>query len=159
MAKSPLYLRASLLDRLIDYEPKQRREPVPLRAQQIHEFQQSLLRDLNWLLTTHCPVSATELETREQRSVIDYGLPDLTMFYTDNPEDQRLVEHLLSETIQAFEPRLRDVRVYLKKSESYDTLSGFLEADLVLDDVLEPISFPLQFSQKNNQWALGFNTN
>lgn len=153
MANSPLYGRASLLDRLIDWEPKQQREYPPLRAQTWPEFQQSLLRDLAWLLNTHCPFNREDLEAGGQRSVIDYGVPDIHVFYTHNAEDQRQVEKILEEAIEAFEPRLKEVRVQLGKVNDYRELGGYIEAEVIFNDVAEPLSFPI-FTNERGSWVV-----
>ena len=70
-------VRPSVLDRLIDLEPKLREDPAVGRAQSIRELKASLQRDLEWLLNTRrvageLPDSAEELI----HSLYYYGLPE-----------------------------------------------------------------------------------
>src|SRR5690242_19803347 len=67
----------SVLDRLIDYEPKTPEDPPISRAQSIRELKASLQRDLEWLLNTRrivldLPESSEDLRS----SLFYYGLPE-----------------------------------------------------------------------------------
>ena len=45
-------IKQSLLDRLLDHEPKSNVEPLPTRAQSLRALKTALRRDLEWLLNT-----------------------------------------------------------------------------------------------------------
>ena len=143
MAEPP-YVRASLLDRLIDSEPLEKEESRPLRVQTPEQMKVSLQRDLEWLLNTRCPVSLDKLDW-DARSVLDYGIPDFGAAFTQNTEDWRRLSVFLEKTITAYEPRLRDVKVILRRARNPKEVMMGLEARLVMDGVNEPVSFPMLF--------------
>ena len=71
-------LLPSLLDRLIDEEPDDSREPPKSRSQLLRELKQSIRRDLENLLNTRqrCrswPENFDELTV----SLVSYGIPDM----------------------------------------------------------------------------------
>ena len=64
----------SILDRLLDDDPKRSEEAMPTRAQSLRNLKIGLRRDLEWLLNTRQPVEIpNSLEL--QKSVYLYGLP------------------------------------------------------------------------------------
>jgi len=143
-----LYAKASLLDRLIDFEPKLSQESPSFRTQSPQALQASIRRDLEWLLNTRCSISQDELASRE-RSVIDYGIIDFGTIFTKNSEDYRRLAKILEQTITAYEPRLQELRVsVVSLPDSYRKLGAkvTIEAMLVIDGMREPVSFPMVIS-------------
>ncbi|MDM8546331.1 type VI secretion system baseplate subunit TssE [Candidatus Venteria ishoeyi] len=142
--RKPGYVRASLLDRLLDDKPEQKTETRLRQAYLREDLLAGLERDLTWLLNTRCPFALAELENRE-RSVIDYGVPDFGALYTESHEDQQSLARFLEDTIRIYEPRLQNARVFLDYPEGGDhkTLLGQLEAELIINGHTEPLSFPL----------------
>lgn len=73
------------------------------------ELRESIGEQLHWLLNTRVPIDYHTLDERTrrgERSTVDYGLPDLTVYPFDDPEGQaRLCRHL-EQTIAIYEPRL-----------------------------------------------------
>lgn len=151
--QADIYVRASLLDRLIDQAPKSPEEDRPLRAQTLKAFRNALRRDLEWLLNTRCPVSEAELKTR-QRSVIDYGIIDFGTFFTQNPEDHQRLKKIFEDTLKQYEPRLTDICVTIGSGRSSHHsqlqvgLDARLDAMVLVDGAKEPISFPLILNSK-----------
>jgi type VI secretion system protein ImpF len=95
----------SLLDRLIDpgsagwsgYGPAQTEAAVG--------------RDIEELLNTRRPRDNSfggRLEL--QRSILSYGLPDLSLYHVDSPQMSNQAARLIEDVLRQFEPRLRDVR-------------------------------------------------
>lgn len=106
--------RPSVLDRLIDTEPKLAGDPPQTLAQSVAATKRGVLRDLEWLLNTRricdpAPESLTEL----QRSVYHFGLPDVTSLSADDPGTRSRLQRSIEAAIQFFEPRLTQVRVTL----------------------------------------------
>lgn len=135
--------RALLFDRLVDLDPGVPEEPRPLRTLNRQELRASVRREVEWLLNTRSPIPAHLLEAWE-RTVIDYGIPDLAEFSAHRGDDQKRLARLLTQTISAFEPRLRRVRVAVEPL--MDTHRGWLvrlDAFLVVESVTEPVSFPV----------------
>jgi len=148
--KTEIYARASLLDRLIDFEPKSQQESRPLRTQTLKALNASVRRDLEWLFNTRCPLPEAELAQR-QRSVIDYGVIDFGSFFTHNHEDFRRLAQIMEQTIDIYEPRLKEshVTVTLLRG-SHRELQVRLDARLVIDDVNQPVSFPIIIDTKGD---------
>lgn len=138
--------RALLFERLIDTEPGAGEAP-PFRVLSGQELRKSVSRELGQLLNSRCPVPL-ELISEEERTVINYGLPDFTSLSPQSADDRRLIASIIAQTITAFETRLRNVRVtaeYLEDDERKLYIS--VEADLVTDTVIEIRSFP-EFSTR-----------
>ncbi len=148
-------VRAPLFDRLVDLDPKLRRELKPRRTLDRGELRKSVRRELVRLLNTRCPLPARRLEGRE-RTVIDYGIPDFGSFSPRNQADRERLARVIAETIESYEPRLHRVRVELSPSAAQvGRLEGLIHADLVVDDVAEPISFPTLFQNESGAFELG----
>ena len=79
----------SVLERLIDREPQIAAEPPLTRAQSVRQLKASLRRDLEWLLNTRRTPEAAGDEFQElERSLFNYGLPDLTSLSWESARDR-----------------------------------------------------------------------
>ena len=135
--------RAPLFDRLIDFNPQSQEESCPLRVQSRSELKASVRQEVGRLLNTRCPIPVHLLQTRE-RTVIDYGVPDISRFFPRNSADQDRLAEILSQAIESFEPRLRQVRVTVEEiTKNERELWVRIEAGLVVESVTEPVSFPV----------------
>ncbi len=141
------FARASLLDRLVDENPKSLREPRPYRAQNPQQMRESLRRDLEWLLNTRCPRPERELVWTD-RGTLDYGVPDFGTFFTANPEDWRRIAEIVEKTVRAYESRLQRVRVKTLPSKDTKEVSIVLTGVLKMDGMEEPVSFPVRISRR-----------
>ncbi|HEY2015465.1 MAG TPA: type VI secretion system baseplate subunit TssE [Bryobacteraceae bacterium] len=102
----------SVLERLIDREPKEQAEMAPTRAQSVRQLKISLRRDLEWLLNTRRTPEAVTSEYQElERSLFNYGLPDLTSLSWQSERDRQRLSRLIEEGLNIFEPRIKRVRV------------------------------------------------
>lgn len=133
-----------LFDRLIDEDLHARHEPRPLRTLDRAGVIDSVGRELLRLFSTRCPISG-DLALSRERSVIDYGLPDLDRGGRAVVPEQRLrLERLIRDTIVAFEPRLAGVSVTVRETgDASGKLSAVVEGHLLTDEISEPISFLL----------------
>ena len=130
-----------LFDRLVDRDPRLRHEMRPMRTLDRRGLRESVRRELEQLFNTRCPIPAHRLPIRE-RSVIDYGVPDFSVFSPRSYDDRVRLAELLRRAIEAFEPRLIDVQVSLEPHPGNDlSLLGLIEANLLTDMVAEPVSF------------------
>lgn len=149
--------RALLFERLVDNEPDKpcKEESPPFRVLTRRALLKSVSGELGQLLNSRCPIPL-DLIGEEERTVIDYGIPDFSSLSPQSSDDRKLIADIIGKTITAFETRLRNVRVtaeYLEGNEQ--TLNIMVEADLVTDTVvevrshleagssLEPVSFPI----------------
>src|ERR1044071_8335873 len=102
----------SVLDRLIDREPKNSREAPPTRAQSVRTLHDAVRRDLEWLLNTRRIAVPPDEGLKElNRSVYIFGLPDFTSFSLGSPAERAKLLRHLQVGIKLFEPRIAKVRV------------------------------------------------
>lgn len=132
-----------LLDRLIDQAPGTR-DPVQREGQVLRELKHSLRRDLQNLLNTRVRSLPLPPEMPElKKSLVGYGLPDITGMTFVAPEEQQYLTERIAEVIRTFEPRLKDVEVELMRtSENADRVVEFrIRAMLDVEPVREPVAF------------------
>jgi len=145
-------VRPSVLDRLMDDEPRIAADPSLTWAQSVERYKVSVLRDLEWLLNTRRISEEAPRELEElHRSVYDFGLPDITSMSADAPSDRQRLAQRVKEVIRTHEPRLADVRVLMPEEKSGATrlvrfvVEGTLRMEpnpeqVVFDTVLEVAS-------------------
>ena len=85
-------LQPSLLDRLTDDEPSSKAESRERRVMSLRQLRYAVLRDLSWLLNSASRPLDDEITQFPlvARSVINYGLPDLTGLTTSGIKAGRL---------------------------------------------------------------------
>ena len=100
-------LQPSLLDRLTDDAPAERSESRDQRVLTAQRLRAALLRDLAWLLNTGHLETVEDLEDypEARRSVVNYGIPDLTGL-TIAGADTAQIEKAVRQAIADFEPRI-----------------------------------------------------
>jgi type VI secretion system protein ImpF len=137
-------LLPSVLDRLLDDDPTVRTEPAKSRSQVLRELKLSVRRDLENLLNTRrsCkswPEHLTELE----RSLVNYGLPDITGLDLALARSRQDFQRLLEGIIRRNEPRFKSVSVQmLENSNPLDrTLRFRIDALLYAEPAPEPVVF------------------
>jgi len=108
-------LQPSLLDRLTDDERENKQESRDKRVLSPARLRECVRRDLTWLLNTTHLAALEDLEAHPdvQRSVLNYGMPDLAG-RTVSSVDPRALERLLVKVIADFEPRLLKSSVKVK---------------------------------------------
>jgi len=128
-------IRPSLLDRLIDDEPGNRMEAADRRAQSLNELQDSVRRDLEWLLNSRRPPVEPAPSAKELRqSVYCYGLPDTTGLAMHSAEDRNRMARMVASAVAAFEPRLQNVTVSVEQAGASSRVLHFrIEALLRVD--------------------------
>ena len=109
-------LQPSLIDRLIDNDPLQRKESVDARVLSRQQLRAAVLRDLSWLFND----SRIEPEVNSQRkdelalwkslefarrSVLNFGMPAFSGV-TLSSMDTHEIERAVTEAIRNFEPRI-----------------------------------------------------
>ncbi len=124
-------------------DPSDPVEQQPLRVLSVDETVESLRRELERLLNTRSPTPPEELEERAW-TVLDWGLPDYSGWYTRSAPSQARLARLVEATIRAFEPRMIDPKVAVEHREGSDrTLIVRIEGSIRIGTLLEPVSFPL----------------
>lgn len=100
-------LQPSLLDRLIDDEPKNRNESRDKRVLSMRQLREAVMRDLSWLMNSSAKPSGDEIWEYPlvARSVVNFGMLDLTGMTASIASEHKL-ERLLADAIHHFEPRI-----------------------------------------------------
>ncbi|HEV7372443.1 type VI secretion system baseplate subunit TssE [Arenibaculum sp.] len=135
--------RVPLFDRLVDGDPATTYEPHPPRMLDPKGVRESVGRELDRLLNTRTPLAVDELD-RRQRSTIDYGIPDLSLFRPYETDSEHLLVEVIERTIAAFEPRLANPRVSVERlAGERRSLLARIEGTIVVGTMVEPVSFPV----------------
>lgn len=104
-------------------------------------LRESVRREVERLFNTQAPLHADVLQGR-WRSTIDYGVPHFTLFWPGNVESEARLASLLTQAVEAYEPRLRSPRVTVHAiPEQRSTLIAAVEGELIIDRTVEPIAF------------------
>jgi type VI secretion system protein ImpF len=134
----------SLLERLIDRDPQANADPPPSRAQSVRLLKSSLRRDLEWLLNARRTPDAVGREFGLlEHSLYNYGVPDLTAINRESAQDRARLGRIIEQTLAAFEPRLKKVKVTQIEAASatQHVLRFQIEGLLDMDPAPELISF------------------
>jgi type VI secretion system protein ImpF len=134
----------SVLDRLIDREPKSQSEAPLTRSQSVRLLKAAVQRDLEWLLNTRRIFEEPDESLKEiNRSAYVYGLPDFSQYTMASAADQAKLLRQILATVKMFEPRLANVRlVPVENAENgIQQLRLRIEAMLLMDPSPEPVSF------------------
>ncbi|HEX6502994.1 MAG TPA: type VI secretion system baseplate subunit TssE [Terriglobales bacterium] len=133
----------SVLDRLIDTDPKHNAEAPLTRPQSLRQLKAALKRDLEWLLNTRRTIDPAPEGAREtNRSVYHYGFPDLCSKSVLSSKDQNDIVREMESAITLFEPRLKRAKVRMEVVEnSFNTLRFVIEGLLCMDPAPEPVRF------------------
>lgn len=106
-------VKQSLLDRLTAHE-----DWPTTRQSSIRMYREGVRRDVEWLLNTRRPQSGLFDDLPlASKSVINYGLPDLTHLSSRRENAEALVLSILN-TIRSYEPRIVEPEVVLAPSET-----------------------------------------
>jgi len=133
----------SVLDRLIDLDPKASVDPPRSRSVQLQELKQAVRRDLEWLLNTRCHAENADGTLEESpRSVAFYGLPDFTGMAIQSAAEQRKLMKVVENAIKFFEPRFIEPKVTMEPVNNTDRQVRFrIEAKLDVEPAPEPVVF------------------
>ncbi len=158
MSRSDLEVRVtpSVLDRLIDYEPRDLREAPKSRITSLAELKQSIRRDLEWLLNTRCHTEALDDRLVEaKRSVAFYGLPDIVGVNAQNHAEQQRLTKAMDAAIRFFEPRFLNLKVTMEPVSTIDRQLKFrIEASLDVEPAPEPIVFDTVLQMGSGEFVI-----
>jgi type VI secretion system protein ImpF len=140
-ASGPVTL--SVLDRLIDNDPKNNSEAPLTRPQSLRELRAALKRDLEWLLNTRRTIDPAPDSARETvRSVYHYGFADISSKSVLSTKDHGDLVREMEAAIAIFEPRLKRAKVRMEPLEgSSRTVQFVIEGLLCMDPAPEPVRF------------------
>lgn len=133
----------SVLDRLIDNDPKTNSEVPPTRPQAMRELKAALKRDLEWLLNTRqYPEPLGEGAKELLQSLVHYGLPDICSLGTHSAGDHRRLLRMMEAALTTYEPRLENIKVTLEPvALNSRSLKFVIDAFLRVDPAPEHVSF------------------
>ncbi len=134
----------SVLDRLIDLDPRNSKEVPPTRIQSERMLRDAVRRDLEWLLNTRRIAVPPDEGLKElNRSVYLFGLPDFTGFSIATPNDKSRLIRQLQNAVKLFEPRIAKARIIPIEAEAAGTrtLRFRIEGLLLMDPEPEHVSF------------------
>jgi type VI secretion system protein ImpF len=147
----------SVLDRLIDADPRNSSEAPATRAQSVRMLRDAVRRDLEWLLNTRQVAFPPPEGLRElNRSVYVYGLPDFTGYGLSSAAAEARLTRQLQSALKFFEPRLAKVKVVpVEPLASKTRAFRFrIEALLMMDPAPEHISFDTVLQLTTNQYEV-----
>lgn len=152
MIAQQLNVQASILDRLIDLEPRVSSEPVQKRLQGVEPIKRSVVGHLENLLNTRRHIETPPAKMREiNRSLLVYGLKDFT---GENPNSIMIRQQLrqdMEKTILKFEPRLKNVRVQLDgDGKNKRNLRFRITGVLHVEPISEPVAFDTFFDMNRS---------
>ncbi len=156
-ADSDLTVTPSLIDRLIDRDPRAESDPHTTRAQSIRQLKASLRRDLGWLLNTRRnPDAANESLAEVSHSLFNYGLPDFSALSLNSPRDRGHLLVELERTVAIFEPRLKEVRVTLVDApgNALRVVHFQIEGMLQMDPSPEQVSFDTTLQLSSGEYQI-----
>ena len=133
----------SVLDRLLDFEPKASQEAPKSRSRSLRELKQSVRRDLEWLFNTRRYLGDIDEKLEETpNSVVAFGLPDFTAVSVRSHLELKRLRKSIETAIKNYEPRFLDVKVILEPIDNSDRILNFrIEAFLNIEPSPEPIVF------------------
>jgi type VI secretion system protein ImpF len=138
-------VQPSVLDRLTDLEPRIAADPRTSYAESLRQFKATIQRDLEWLLNTRRTPEPVDEEYPElERSLYNFGVPDITSLSSDSVGDRELLLRQVEEALHLFEPRLENVKismVELQGESKRRELRFVVEATLRLDPTPEQVMF------------------
>jgi type VI secretion system protein ImpF len=149
-------LQASILDRLVDHEPRVPHEPVQSRSPSIGQIKASLVRDLENLLNTRRHILSPPVGYREvSNSLFVYGLRDFTGQSSKSVSVRQQLRQDVEKTVSRFEPRLKNVTVHLEApAEKTQYLRFRISGMLTADPLVEPVTFDTYLDVNKGQYVI-----
>ena len=145
---------ASVLDRLLDDDPRAAEEAPGGFLYDLHQHKQAVARDLEALLNARrIGAGAALLEGRPQArdSFLDFGITDLSSLSPLDPDHRMLLRDQICRTIERHEPRLAQVRVQLDLPREASRMLRFrVEALLLLHPHRPPVAFDALLKLSSN---------
>ncbi|MCG7625379.1 type VI secretion system baseplate subunit TssE [Epibacterium sp. Ofav1-8] len=142
-------LQPSLLDRLTDDAPSERKETRDSRVIDVVRLREIIQRDLSWLLNTQNGGHFIDEERfpSVSRSVLNYGLHEVTGEFTAK-EKMREIRDSIRSAIQAYEPRIIDGSVDVTLVDAEDTTQMTVALEIRADMWAQPMPLELYLRSK-----------
>jgi type VI secretion system protein ImpF len=142
-------LQPSLLDRLTDQQPANRKESRDSRVIDLNRLREIIQRDLSWLLNTHNAESHFDVERypRVAASVLNYGLAEITGEYSTSQKAEA-IRHSIEQAIAAYEPRIIEGSVDVLLRSGTDDAKMTIGLDIRADMWAQPMPLELYLRSK-----------
>ena len=149
-------LHASVLDRLVDNEPKQSHEPVHYRLVNINQIKTAVIRDLEQLLNTKRQIFEAPPAYREvNNSLFVYGLQDYTALNPRSKSVRNQLRQDIEKSIARFEPRIKNLTVQFEMPDQKERNLRFrITGMLVIEPAQEPIAFDTYFDVSRGEYRI-----
>lgn len=151
----------SILDRLLDDEPRASSDSADQKRVNIFLFKAALARDLECLLNTRC-IDVDEVLSDfplAKNSVMAYGIQDLSSLSLLDPTHRALLREQIRKSIERFEPRLTRVRVTLETAHDHERKLRFrVDAILRIHPARPPVSFDAWLQLSSAQYKFSEST-
>ena len=147
----------SLLDRLLDDTPEVSRETPEARLQNLRQLKQAVARDLEALLNTRqeAILDLTNGFEEASHSLLNYGLPDLLTYNFHDPQARGRICRILEQTLDHFEPRLKQVRVTLEPPREHERALRFrVDAVLEVRPAREQVTFDAVLQLSSHKYEI-----
>ena len=146
----------SVLDRLLDDRPEEKREAPASRQANLRILKQSVKRDLEWLLNTRSNAMEIPEDLPElHRSLATFGIPDFSSWNVRGGGDQEQLRKMIEDAVTRFEPRLEGVQVSLEVMSELDRTVRFrIDARLRVEPAPEPVTFDSVLQLANREFVL-----
>jgi type VI secretion system lysozyme-like protein len=116
----------------------------------VSDLRRSVVKEVGWLLNTRHPQASANVALPP--SVVNYGIPDLATVTAHNPDHRQDLGGILERAIEAFEPRLRQVRVSVEEGRGDGRrLYAQVQAHLVVGHVMEPVTFSIALEHESQE--------
>lgn len=152
-------LQPSLLDRLRDDEPGKKLESRDSRVISPRKLREFVKRDLTWLLNTGNLSEVEDLSAMPlvEKSVINYGLPELTGI-TASSADVSSIERQLRQSILDYEPRILKntlrVRVVTSDEMNHNALAFEIHCEVWGDPVPERLYLKTEVDLETGEFKI-----
>ena len=148
--------QASLLDRLIDEDPENSREPAQQRLHNARQIKALVIRDLENLLNSRRSITNIPAQFHQlQDSVAAYGLKDFTAMGADSHQVRQTILKDVEKAVARFEPRLQNVKVVVETGDRKErNLRFHIAAMLVVDPIREPVAFDTFFDPIRKEYVV-----
>ena len=132
------------------------RQPIGEAMDDIDIVRRAVLRDVENLLNTRrCIVHPPESYSYLGKSMYTYGIADFTAKNPKNPQVRQALKSTILETIDRFEPRLKNLSVAFRTDEGNNqNLCFAVQATLHAEPIREPITFDTWFSAGRGEYKI-----
>lgn len=142
-------LQPSLLDRLTDNEPGERKESRDHRVIDLNRLREIIQRDLSWLLNTQNAGRQIDGDRypRVATSVLNFGLSEVSGEYSTSEKAEK-IRRSIEQSITSFEPRIIEGTVDVQLIGDVEATGMTIGLDIRADMWAQPLPLELYLRSK-----------